>query len=226
MAVGGGMKLGRHITREWRVWWRQPGDWLASLLFFILPVALFGFANAVVPVSFQTGQSLILLVLVLALLLSLDRLFRQDWQSGILQQWRLRDELGAVIVAKLLVLIASLAIPLSVLGPVLVYAVMSEPLIWGVWLPLALVYAILALDAALLGIVTAALCLAARQPSIVLVLVFLPLCLPLLIFAMGAGLAAVEGTNFWPPLSVLVAWGMIGVVVVVPVTRYMLAELE
>lgn len=220
------MNWWRHWRHEWRLWWRHPGDWLAGCLLFVLPAALFGFAANRAGINFDAAQAWVLLLLVLALVLSLDRLFRQDWRNGVLDQWRGNSELGAVVTAKLAVLILALALPLALLGPVLVYWLAGDTVSWGAVIRLAGIYALLAVDAAMLGIMVAALCLAARQASVVLVLVFLPLCLPLLIFAMGAGLAVVDGGDFWPPLSVLVAWAMIGGMVVVPITRYIVAEFE
>lgn len=217
----------RLFRHEMQLWWRQPLDTLTSLVFFVLPVFLFGLGTARTgSISFAVAQALMVVVLVLALLLSLDRLFRSDHQHGILTQWRVRGELGAMIGAKLCCLILVLALPLTILAPLLLSVLAPHSVTMDMVWRLMGIYALLAVDAALLGMVVAALAVAVRQPSMVLVLIFLPLCLPIILFAQAAGEALVLGAPIFPPVSVLLAFAAIAGMVVVPITRYILTQLE
>lgn len=106
------------------------------------------------------------------------------------------------VAAKFLALFLFLALPLLALSP-LAMGMMGVPFsVLPAWQCMAL----FAADAALMGGMMAALCLAARHAQLLLYIVMLPLAVPLLLFAIGGGEAAINGGNASAPLAALSAF--------------------
>ena len=75
------------LARDLRLAWRQAGDWLTPLGFFLLAVTLFPLAVTPEPGRLALlAPGVIWVAALLAMLLSLDGLFRQDLEDGALEQ--------------------------------------------------------------------------------------------------------------------------------------------
>ena len=75
------------LARDLRLAWRQAGDWLTPLGFFLLVATLFPLAVTPEPGRLALmAPGVIWVAALLAMLLSLDGLFRQDLEDGSLEQ--------------------------------------------------------------------------------------------------------------------------------------------
>lgn len=154
------------------------------LLFLIISIVLFPLSNAD-PSSVEKIASGIYWILVLFLLgLTLEQLFRDDWQEGELEQLVLsQHNLLLSVFIKLLVFSFMMIIPLTVISPIL-SIILSIPLqalktlVISLWLGIpTLVF---------LGGIARVLTLSLRHSGLLIVLLVLPFYIPVLIFASSA----------------------------------------
>ena len=83
-----GSVLWQLLRREWQLTWRRPGEVLNPLVFFAMVITLFPLAVGPEPALLQRMASgVIWVAALLATLLSLDGLFRSDFEDGSLEQW-------------------------------------------------------------------------------------------------------------------------------------------
>ena len=130
---------------------------------------------------------------LLAALLSLDHLLRDDAADGTLEQLVAGSEsLLALVLAKVAAHWLMTGLPLAVLAPLLA-AGLGVPVAAAPGVILALVLGTLCLS--LLGAAAAALTLGARRGGILLTLLTLPLAVPVLIFGARATKLVIEGAN-------------------------------
>lgn len=180
------------LRREMRLVARRPAGWGYPLVFFAVVATLFPLATEVAPTLLQQmAPGVVWVAAVLAVLLSMDGLFREDFEDGTLEQWALsRHGMLLPVLAKVTVhwLFSGLALTLlaPVLGLMLGLPVHSLPtLVAG----LALGTPVLTL----LGGIGAALTLSLRRGGVLLALLVLPLYIPVLILGAGALRAALSG---------------------------------
>jgi heme exporter protein B len=202
------------LARDFRLLWRRRGDALNPVLFALLVTSLFPFALGPQPdVLARIAPGVIWVALLLAGLLSLDTLFRGDFEDGSLEQLMLTPHPLALLVAcKILVHWASTALPLILATPLLA-ALLYLP---GEQLPVLL--ASLALGTPLLsliGAVVVALTVGMRRSGMLLALLALPLYVPVLIFGAGSVMAAAQGHSFDGALLLLGA-GLVLALVLAP----------
>lgn len=180
------------FCREWRLAWRRPGDLLNPLVFFALVVSLFPLAVGPEPSMLRSmAPGVIWVAALLATLLSLDGLFRSDYEDGSLEQWVLSPHpLALMVLVKVLhhwlmsglamVILAPLfgvmlALPLSSLPVLAMTLLLGTPIL------------------SLLGAVGAALTVGLKSGGLLLALLILPLYIPVLILGTGAMDAALQG---------------------------------
>jgi heme exporter protein B len=180
------------VARDLRLALRGGGDWLNPLVFFLMVVALFPLAISPAPEQLaQMAAGVVWIAALLAVLLSMDSLFRQDLEDGSLE----------------LLLLAPAPLPLVVLGKVAAHwlqtgfcLTLMSP-VAGLMLNLdghsiAILLATLLLGTPVLSLVSAigaALTVALRKGGVLLPLLSLPLHIPVLIFATAAVQAARAG---------------------------------
>ena len=182
----------------------QPGDILAQLGFFVMITALFVLAAG------PEGDRLALIGLAglwMAALASMvpafDRLYEAEARSGWLDQLLVSPQpLWIFVLAKVAGYYISHAVPLLLASPLM--------MIW-LSLPLALLPVLLAAlglglaGLILLGALGAALTLGARRGAILAAILVLPLSVPLLIFGVLAGQAALSQSPAAAHLQLLAA---------------------
>ena len=172
------------LRRDLVLSYRQGIDAWVVVLFFLAAGILFPFAigpepNALMRVS--TG--VVLSMAALAALLSLDRLYQNDFEDGSLDLMALGPlplELAAL--AKALGHWLSTGLPLLVAAPLLALMLNAPAESYG---PMLLALALATPALSLLGGLGAALTLGSRRGGILLTLLILPLYVPVLIFAAG-----------------------------------------
>lgn len=190
------------LRRDLLLLLRQRGELLHNLLFFLLVVCLFPLGTRPSPeLLVAVTPALIWMAALLAALLSLDRLFRPDFEDGTLEQMLLaRDPLPLLVLAKVIAywvgggLVFVLVAPLVVL--LLGVPVSAIPVIM-----LSLLLGTPALG--LVGAIGVALTLSLPRAGLLLSLLVFPLYVPILIFGSGAMHAAIVGLPVAPPLYML-----------------------
>ncbi|HBZ9029544.1 TPA: heme exporter protein CcmB, partial [Raoultella ornithinolytica] len=92
------------FAREMRLAWRNGAEILNPLWFFLVVITLFPFGVGADPqLLVQIAPGIVWVAALLAALLVMDRLFRDDWQDGSLEQLLLLPTpLVAVVVVKVL----------------------------------------------------------------------------------------------------------------------------
>ncbi len=180
------------FRRELRLAMRQSTDSVMVVAFFVIAVVLFAFGVGPEPnMLAKIGPGVIWVAALLAAMLSMDRLFQSDHEDGTLELLVLAPvALELTVCVKILVHWLTTGLPLIIAAPLL-FVMMNVPTeIWPVMLyTLLLGTPVLSL----IGSVGAALVLGARRGGVLLSLLVLPLLIPVLIFAVGAGDAVLFG---------------------------------
>lgn len=177
---------------------------ITALAFFVLVLVFFPLAiGAEIETLRLIAPGAVWVAAALASLVSLDRLFADDWRDGSLEQMLLQPtalEFSCLI--KVIAHWLALGLPLVVLAPVLGYSLglRGEPL-----LVLAASLLIGTPVLCLLGSCGAALLLGLRAGGALLALLILPLYVPVLILGAGAVSEAVAGQAFMGYLGLLAA---------------------
>jgi heme exporter protein B len=199
------------LRRDLTLIWRRRGDALNPLLFAIIVIALFPFALGPDQATLERiAAGTIFVALLLAMLLSLDALFRSDLEDGSLEQLVLSPHpLSLLLACKIAIHWVTTALPLLVIAPLAAQLLYLPNQVLPVLLvALALTTPLLSL----IGAVCVALTVGMRRSGMLLTLLVLPLIVPALIFGAGACNAAQAGLPFSAPLLWLSAWLVLALV--------------
>lgn len=190
---------------ELRLAWRRGADILNPLWFFLIVITLFPFS--VGPESAllaQIAPGVIWVAALLASLLVMERLFRDDLLDGSLeQQLLLPTPLAGVVMAKVLAHWMMTGLPLLLVSPLAALLLGMNAHSAGV-LFLTLLLGTPTLS--FIGSVGAALTVGLKRGGVLLSLLVLPLSVPMLIFASAACEAAAAGLPVDGYLAVLGAF--------------------
>ncbi|KWT09235.1 MULTISPECIES: heme exporter protein CcmB [Pseudomonas syringae group] len=182
------------ILREARLLARRPAELANPLVFFALVIALFPLAIGPDTQLLQAlSPGLLWLAALLAVLLSLDGLFRGDFEDGSLEQWVLSPHpLALLVLGKVLAHWVFSGLALVLLSPVLAL-MLGLP---GQCLPVLMLSLLLGTPVlSLLGAVGAALTVGLKRGGVLLALLILPLYIPVLILGSAALQAALQGVS-------------------------------
>jgi heme exporter protein B len=182
---------------------RQKTDWLNPLLFFALvillfPLALGGSGSTLTAVA----PGLVWVAALLATLLALDSLFRDDVQDGTLELWAAQSSLWVYSLIKLFVHWLVYSAPLILMAPLLAYS-LALPLHAIPVLMLSLLLGSVTLVC--IGAIGVALTSGIKYNSFLLALLVLPFYMPILIFGASAVDVAAQGWSALGPLYLLAA---------------------
>lgn len=180
------------MARESRLLFRRPAELANPLVFFAIVTALFPLAVGPESLLLQTlSPGLLWVAALLAVLLSLDGLFRSDFEDGSLEQWVLSPHpLPVLVLAKVLAHWLFSGLALVLLAPLLAL-MLGLP---ARCLPVLLLSLLLGTPIlSLLGAVGAALTVGLKRGGLLLALLILPLYIPVLILGSGALQAALQG---------------------------------
>jgi heme exporter protein B len=190
------------VVRDLTLAWKGRVDVLSTLFFFLIVVSLF-------PLGIGPETNLLRLIApgvvwvaaLLASMLSLGRLFANDYQDGTLEQLLLTPQpLYLVVLGKVLALWLVSGMPLALLSPVLgIQFGLSSNTLFVLAVSLLLGTPVLAL----IGSIGAALTLGLRGGGLLLSILVLPLYIPVLIFGSGAVDASITGLGLEGSLSLL-----------------------
>ncbi len=183
---------------------RRPGDWLQPLAFFVLVVTLFPLALDPEPARLrQVAPAALWVTLLLAGLLALDFLFREDAQDGTLEQFALSGQSFTLLLAgKTVTHWLLTGLPVVLIGPFAAVALGAPwSAAWGLIVPLFLG----SLSLSLIGAIAAGLTLGVRRSGSLLSLLVLPLAAPTLIFGAQASARLIAGDSAVAPIYLLAA---------------------
>jgi len=197
------------VARDLRLAMRRQADIVSALFFFIIVVSLFPLGvGPEADLLRRLAPGVLWVAALLATMLSLPRLFADDFRDGTLEQMALGPQpLAVAVFGKTLAHWLSSGLPLTLLSP-LIGAQFDLPAD-AVWtLVLALAIGTPALSA--IGAIGAALTLGLRGGGVLLSLLVLPLYIPVLIFGAGAVDATAGGLGAQAHMSVLGALSLGG----------------
>jgi heme exporter protein B len=192
----------RLVGRDLHLALRQGSDATVAVMFFVLCVVLFPFGvGPEANILARIAAGVIWVAALLASLLSLERLFQNDFEDGSLELLTLTTlPLEAVVLAKTLAHWLVTGLPLIVAAPLLALLLNMRAEGFGV---LVLTLLIGTPTLSLIGAIGAALTLGARRGGVLMSLLILPLYIPVLIFGAGAIDAALAGFPSRPHLLLL-----------------------
>lgn len=175
----------RLMVRELRVALRNNAEILNPMWFFLIVIMLFPLAIGPEPqLLLRIASGVVWVAALLASLLAMDRLFRDDYQDGSLEQLTLLPlPLPLVVLAKVVVHWMVSGLPLLLLSPL---AALLFGLRFREWAVMALTLLLSTPTLSFLGAIGAGLTVGLRRSGVLLSLLVLPLTVPLLIFATAA----------------------------------------
>lgn len=182
--------------------WRRRADVLATLFFFVIVVSLFPLSISPDPRLLRSiAPGVVWVAALLASMLSLGRLFSNDYVDGTLEQMLMTPQpLYLIVLGKLLAQWLVSEVPLVLIAPVLgVQFGLSRDTLLVLTLSLLLGTPVLSL----IGSIGAALTLGLRGSGVLVALLVLPLYIPVLIFGALAVDASIAGSNPQSHLSLL-----------------------
>lgn len=182
------------LLRDLRLALRNRHELVNPLIFFVLVVSLFPLAITPTEEALQAmAPGVIWVSALLAVLLSLDRLFKQDYDDGSLDQLMLSpNPLMILVLAKVTAHWLLTGLPLVIIAPLL-----------GMFMSLpadaisVLVYSLLLGTPvlSLIGAIGVSLTVAVNRGGVLLSLIVLPLYIPILIFGANAVDVAIDGLS-------------------------------
>ena len=181
---------------------RRRSELLNPLLFFILVVSLFPLGVGPGPQLLQEiAPGVVWVAALLATLLSMERLFRSDFEDGALEQLLLSPHaLSLLVLAKVFAHWLVTGLPLILVSPLL-GLLLHLPVEGIAALPVTLLLGTPALS--LIGAIGVALTVGLRRGGVLLTLLILPLYVPVLIFGTAAVAAAAAGLPIAGQLALL-----------------------
>lgn len=200
------------LRRDLTLMFRQGGSLGAALSFMLAFVVIIPLALGPDQVTLgRLAPGLIWLALLLAVLLTTERMFQQDHEDGSLDLLAMADlPLELACLAKALAHWLSVSLPLAILAaPVGILLNLDTGRILPVMLAMTTGSLALSLLASVAGAVTAGL----RRGGLVVPLLVLPLYVPVLIFGIAASTGDLSPSGSTPSLLVLLAIALVTLVI-------------
>lgn len=165
--------------------YRQRAELMQPLMFFVMVVTLFPLAIGPNPQTLQlVSGAVVWVAAILALLMGLDRLFRDDYMDGTLEQMILSPTpLYMVVLVKVTTHWFVNIMPLLLISPLLaLFLNMTGTMYTTLLLTLVIGTPIISF----VGAIGVALTVGLQRAGVLVALLLIPLCIPLLIFATSA----------------------------------------
>lgn len=192
------------FRREWVMSLRHKADIANPLVFFLMVVVFVPLGISAEPAMLaRLAPGVLWVIALLATLLSLDGLFRSDYEDGSLELMvSSTTPLALLVLPKVLVFWLTTGVSLSLFAPLL--GIMLFLPAGGYWM---LVMSLLLGSASLcfIGAIGAALTVSLRKGGILLSLVIMPFYVPVLIFGAASVQNTIEGFPVLAELAILAA---------------------
>lgn len=205
--IGLGGTLVAVLRRELLIALRSPGNIVNPLMFFVIAVTLFPLGGGADPAFLSSiASGVVWVTALLAVMLSMDSLFRADFEDGSLEQLLLSPQpLYFQLLAKVLAHWLVSGLPLVIIAPLLAYmlALPAEgfgPLVFGLLLGTPTL--------SFIGAIGVALTVGLSRSGLLLAVLVLPMSVPVLVFGAGVVENALNGlpvTGFLALLGALLA---------------------
>lgn len=182
------------VARDLRVHIRKPSEVLNPLVFFAVVISLFPLGIGPSPEQLSlVAPGIVWVAALLAALMSMDLLFRSDYEDGSLEQVVLSGQsLVVFTLAKVFAHWLIAGLPLVVLMPVVGLVLFLE--VDGIW-TLALSLLLVSPTLSLVGSIGAALTVGLPRGGLLVTILILPLYVPVLILATAMVQASVSGSD-------------------------------
>ncbi|MEZ8021280.1 heme exporter protein CcmB [Vibrio splendidus] len=190
------------IRRELLIAFRRQADIFNPLWFFIIVITLFPLSIGPEPnLLARIAAGIVWVAALLSALLSLERLFRDDFQDGALEQMMLMPiPLQLVVLSKVIAHWILTGLPLILISPLLAVLLSLD---FDTWLSVVLTLLVGTPALSFIGAIGVALTVGLQKGGVLLSLLILPLYIPILIFATSAIDAAALGVAYNGQLAVL-----------------------
>lgn len=192
----------RQLTREWLIHIRQLRMIINSCLFFLMTMVFFPLTMPPDVLLLRTIlPGLVWIAVLLAMLLSSERMFQQDYDDGVIEQWLVSGiPVSFFVAAKVGVQWFLTVLPIVFFCPFLALLFNLSAYETGV-----VIVSLLCGTPALLFLcaLAAALGTGLKQKGVLMALILLPLAIPVMIFGSSAITAAMQG------LPVLGYWALL-----------------
>ena len=177
------------LVRDLKIAYRQRAETFLPLIFFVVVATLFPLAISPEPMVLKKiGPGLVWVASLLSVLLSLQSLFRTDFQDGSIEQMLLSPSPAALLIsARIIAQWCVTGLPLIIMAPVLGFLLHLDIHVIKV-LFISLLLGVPYLN--MVGTIGVALTIGIRQAGALLSLLVLPLYIPVLIFGSHAVTAA------------------------------------
>ncbi|MDX6614189.1 MAG: heme exporter protein [Blastocatellia bacterium] len=173
------------VARDLKLAWRGRADVLSTVFFFVIVVSLFPLGIGPEPQLLRSiAPGVVWVAALLAAMLSLGRLFANDYRDGTLEQLLLTPQpLYLVVLAKTFAHWLVSGVPLVLIAPLLgVQFNLAPHALLMLFVSLLLGTPVLSL----VGSIGAALTIGLRGGGVLIALLILPLYIPVLVFGAGA----------------------------------------
>jgi heme exporter protein B len=193
------------LRRDLVIAFRRRSEMVNPLLFFVLVTSLFPLGVGSQPKLLALmAPGVVWVAALLAALLSLDTIFRSDFEDGTLEQLLLSAQpVSVLVIAKVLAHWLITGLPLLLMAPLLgtFLGLPSQAVGTLVW---TLLFGTPALS--LIGAIGVALTVGLRKGGVILSLLVLPLYVPILIFGAGAVGNAAMGIDATAQMYIMAAF--------------------
>ena len=199
------------VARDLMLAWRRRADVLSTLFFFVIVASLFPLGiGPETQLLRSIAPGVVWVAALLASMLSLGRVFGNDYQDGTLEQLLLTPQpLYLVVIGKVLAQWLVSEVPLVLIAPLIgVQFDVAPKTLLILFVSLLIGTPILSL----IGAIGAALTLGLRGGGVLIALLILPLYIPVLIFGAGAVDASISGMSPQANLSLLAAFLVVSLV--------------
>jgi heme exporter protein B len=184
------------VKRDFALAYRQRAELMQPIMFFLMVVTLFPLAIGPNPQTLQlVSGAVVWVAAILSLLMGLERLFRDDYMDGSLEQLILSPTpLYMIVLVKVIAHWLVNIFPLLVISPLLaLFLNMTHTMYFTLILTLLLGTPIISL----VGAIGVALTVGLQRSGVLVALLLIPLFIPLLIFATSA----IESASMNLPIS-------------------------
>ncbi|MEZ9230808.1 heme exporter protein CcmB [Vibrio amylolyticus] len=190
------------VRRELLIAFRRQADIFNPLWFFIIVITLFPLSIGPEPnLLARIASGIVWVAALLSALLSLERLLRDDFQDGALEQMMLMPiPLPIVVLSKVIAHWVLTGLPLIVISPLLAILLSLD---FNTWKAVVFTLLIGTPTLSFIGAIGVALTVGLQKGGVLLSLLILPLYIPILIFATSAIDAASLGVMYNGQLAVL-----------------------
>ena len=192
------------FKRDMHIAFKQKAELVQPLMFLLMVVTLFPLGISPSPDTLQRiGPGVIWIAAILSSLMAMERLFRDDFQDGSLEQYVLSGmALPAVSAVKVVAHWLVSFVPVLLLSPLLA---MFLNLTFDMYVALLLTLILGTPLLSLIGAIAVGLTVGLQKGGVLLALLLIPVFIPLLIFATSAVDSAALQLPYYPQLAIIAA---------------------